>query len=192
MKPFITVFSGKNVNPLDLRPEDVNPLDIAHALSNVNRFTGHARRPISVGQHSVYVSRLVTGTGFELQGLLHDASEAYLGDVSKWLKQTDEMAKYREVEERVQRVIFKRFGCDPEQAECVTAADKLMVRYEGKQAFGWWWKVGHPDYPEGITIEETTRIGEWNAWYWVRARGEWIDRFNYLTGSNVCILYSAT
>src|SRR5580765_2644929 len=86
MKPLILTFSGKHVNPLNLRPEDIDIVDIAHALACCNRFAGHCRRPINVAQHSVYVSRLCDDTGFERQALLHDASEAYLGDITKWLK----------------------------------------------------------------------------------------------------------
>src|ERR1051325_8384123 len=98
MTPFITTFTGRKVNPLDIRPEDVDIRDIAHHLALLNRFVGASKRPISIAQHSIYVYKLLIGTGWEKEGLFHDAPEAYLGDVSKWLKQTDTMRGYRHAE----------------------------------------------------------------------------------------------
>lgn len=65
--------------------------EIAHALAQINRFTGHCKRPYSVAEHSVLVSSIAAGEGAsisaQLAALLHDAHEAYTGDVSspaKW------------------------------------------------------------------------------------------------------------
>ena len=100
-------FSGKLVDLERFATSDVRLIDIAHSLSMLNRFTGHTTSPYSVAQHSVHVSTLVP-KGMELWGLLHDASEAYLGDVATPLKAM--LPCYREIEERVQRVIAKAFG----------------------------------------------------------------------------------
>ena len=136
MTSLMTTFSGLEINPLNLEGKDICIGDIAHALSCCNRFAGHARWPISVAQHSVAVSVLCEGTPYALQGLLHDASEAYIGDVTKWFKQTEEMRGYRGVEARAQAVIYDTFGCPRCQADIVAWADKLMVRYEYELAFG--------------------------------------------------------
>lgn len=65
--------------------------EIAHALAQINRFTGHCKRPYSVAEHSVLVAGIAASEGAstsaQLAALLHDAHEAYSGDVSspaKW------------------------------------------------------------------------------------------------------------
>lgn len=84
-------FAGHNLFDLD---PDANWLihEIAHSLAQINRFTGHASRPYSVAEHSLLVADLALGAGasasVQLAALLHDAHEAYAGDVStpvKWL-----------------------------------------------------------------------------------------------------------
>lgn len=99
-------FTGKVVDLADFTAGDVRLPDIAHALSIINRFTGHSKSPYSVAQHSVLVSRLVPKQ-HALWGLLHDASEAYLGDVASPLKAL--LPDYRELEAHVQREIAKKF-----------------------------------------------------------------------------------
>lgn len=87
---WIQTATGLRVNPLSMKPEDVDIADIAHALANLCRFTGHTREFYSVAQHSVLVSRLLERWGcdpwVQLWGLMHDAAEAYLGDVASPMK----------------------------------------------------------------------------------------------------------
>lgn len=65
--------------------------EIAHALAQITRFTGHAKRPYSVAEHSLLVAYIAAGEGAtpvqQLAALLHDAHEAYVGDLAspaKW------------------------------------------------------------------------------------------------------------
>lgn len=173
-KPVIRTYTGKLVNPLDLRPEDIDINDIAHALALCNRFAGHTKFPISVAQHSVYVSKLCPQ--HRLAALLHDASEAYLGDVTKWLKRSDSMAGYREAEDRAQSVICGVFGLPLELPHEVELADRLMVHYEGKQGFGNDFLIDHPNYPP-LTLTDTHRIGPWYAWSWRDAEYIFMETF---------------
>jgi hypothetical protein len=66
--------------------QDVDVYDIAHALAQANRFSGHAARPYSVAEHSLLVAHLLQRQGatpiVQLAGLLHDAHEAYTGDMA--------------------------------------------------------------------------------------------------------------
>lgn len=126
----ILTFTGRLVDPLRLEPEDISILDIAHSLSMQCRFTGHSRRFYSVAEHCVRVSNMVPER-FALWGLLHDATEAYLGDVSRPLKQTTTMARYREAEARASRAVALKFNLLPNEPHEVKAADWEACRQEG-------------------------------------------------------------
>jgi 5'-deoxynucleotidase YfbR-like HD superfamily hydrolase len=78
---WIQTRSGKKFYPLAPRPGSVDINDIAHALANLCRFTGHCDF-YSVAQHSVHVAKLVSPPA-RLLALLHDAAEAYMGDIAR-------------------------------------------------------------------------------------------------------------
>jgi hypothetical protein len=104
-----------------------NIRDIAHALSRICRFTGHTSRHYSVAQHSVMVSHIVPPK-FALQGLMHDGSEAYLGDVSSPLKRL--LPDYRRIEKRVEAALFSAFGLPDQLDESVKKADMILLATE--------------------------------------------------------------
>lgn len=137
---WIQTFTGRAFYPLDPRPEDINLLDIAHALSMQCRFTGHLRRFYSVAEHccrvSVMVKRLGGTTEEALWGLLHDASEAYLVDVARPVKHTPLMQGYRDAEAGVTKAICQRFGLPPEEPSAVKTADKVMLAIEARDLLG--------------------------------------------------------
>lgn len=54
--PWIQSYSGRQIHPLDLKPEQVVLIDVTHALSMAPRFAGHTCRPYCVGEHSIYVA----------------------------------------------------------------------------------------------------------------------------------------
>ncbi|MDO4254358.1 MAG: hypothetical protein Q4C81_04310 [Kocuria sp.] len=95
---WMQTYTGRRFYPLDSRPEDVDVVDVAHALSMQCRYNGHVRLFMSVAEHCVLVSRLVPSE-HALWGLLHDATEAYVGDMVRPLKL--HMPEYRAVEDRV-------------------------------------------------------------------------------------------
>ena len=104
----IRTFSGKMINPLNPDSSQINLKDIAHALSNICRFTGHVRRFYSVAQHCVLVSSNCYLDN-ALAGLLHDASEAYLCDIASPVKHQPEFTSYRIAETRLQNMIYKKY-----------------------------------------------------------------------------------
>lgn len=118
-------YSGERYWSLDPLPEEVHLIDIAQGLVNANRYRGQTKEPYNVLTHSVVVSRAVSllarERGFSeadakaigFQGLMHDATEAYLGDVARPLKRMPAMKEYCRVEKLWEDAIFKRFGIHP-------------------------------------------------------------------------------
>jgi hypothetical protein len=90
------------------RAADVSISDIAHALAYQARFNGHTQYFYSVAQHSIYVSWMSPER--ELEGLLHDSAEAYVGDLVSPLKHAVGMERFCEIENDILRVIGQRFG----------------------------------------------------------------------------------
>lgn len=110
-----TTFSGLGLSLLDPQPDQVDIHDIARALSQINRFNGNTRFPYSVGLHSLMAAEAGASIGhtaqFKLAALMHDAAEAYVGDVSTPVKELlgD---KFRDIERRVSEVIYRKYGVD--------------------------------------------------------------------------------
>lgn len=104
---WIGLAGGGRVDLLEPRPEQFAIEDIAIGLSRTPRFNGHTERFYSVAQHSLLASELVYPE-HALAALLHDASEAYMADVNRPLK--DLLLNYREIESRLMTAIAERFG----------------------------------------------------------------------------------
>ena len=185
MKPFLNTYTNRRVNPLDIVPGDVSVLDIAHSLALCNRFAGHTFRPISVAQHCVWVSRLCdNGTDYEIPmaALLHDASEAYLGDITKWLKGTPEMKPYRDAEERATRTVLSVFECeDGIDHSSIAFADKLMVCWEAEQGIEGFFKYLMPPGYEPVRNPYRSLLeSEWDFIHWGEAKEMFLARFSHL------------
>lgn len=131
----ILLASGYYVNPMALRPDDVRIEDIAHALGNQCRYSGHTREFYSIAEHSVRVCEILSAAGesrdVALYGLLHDAAEAYLVDLPRPLKHDSELsATYLDAEERCQRAVLCHFGVWMPEPAAVRAADLTMLATE--------------------------------------------------------------
>jgi 5'-deoxynucleotidase YfbR-like HD superfamily hydrolase len=83
--PGMSTYGGSFIDFLNPQVDSIKIEDIAHSLSLICRFNGHCDYFYSVAQHCVHVSYQLP-FGMELQGLLHDAPEAYVGDVVGPLK----------------------------------------------------------------------------------------------------------
>lgn len=109
---FVQTRTGKAFDLLEPTPAMVDEEDIAHALSMMCRFNGHTKRHYSVAEHCVNVSKLcyeAGGAEAGLVGLLHDAAEAYTGDLVQPLKRLLG-PKFRKVEDRIENAVWRRFG----------------------------------------------------------------------------------
>ena len=110
----IATYTGRLVDPFNLQPEDVCIEDIAHALANTCRFSGHTREFYSVAQHSVLVAQHCADED-KMAGLLHDAAEAYMGDVCSTIKRCTRLRinydtrTYIEMENKALAVILSKF-----------------------------------------------------------------------------------
>lgn len=82
----VQTFSGRIINLANVTSDDIDIEDIAHALHNINRFNGHTSKPYSVLSHSLCAAALMP-EGKKMEGLLHDAAEAYIGDIITPIKE---------------------------------------------------------------------------------------------------------
>jgi hypothetical protein len=130
--PCILTRSGQDFYFLDPSPEDIIIDDVAHALSLQCRFNGHCQDFYSVAEHSVWVSRYLERTygdkELALCGLLHDAAEAYLGDVVSPLKKL--LPEYVRIESNIERCIASRFGLVYPFPKEVYEADRAALAEE--------------------------------------------------------------
>lgn len=104
---FFFTASGIQFWPMDPRPEEIRIEDIAYSLANTCRWGAQCRPFYSVAQHSVVVSEECP-TGLALLGLMHDAAEAYIGDVKRPLKY--QLPDLLAIEDRLWVAIAERFG----------------------------------------------------------------------------------
>jgi len=109
---WVPTFSGGKVWPREPRAEEIRIEDIAHGLSMLCRYTGATRWFYSVAQHSVLVARACRPEN-KGWGLLHDAAEAYLGDVSAPIRAMFKYCEFDMAELRLLEVIGVKFGLEP-------------------------------------------------------------------------------
>ena len=109
--------TGLRFFPLDPRERDICIADIANGLAMTCRYAGQINIDLfySVAEHSVLIARYAHDTlrwppKACLAALLHDASEAYLGDLTRAAKAAAGLG-YRHVEAGVSRAIFSRYNC---------------------------------------------------------------------------------
>lgn len=127
METYIQTFHGHKIDFWNPDPDQFDIRDIAHALAVTPRFSGHTSRFYSVAAHSCMVSCL-SDEGYKLQGLMHDATEAYLTDMPTPFKRA--MPQYAEAEKRIWKAICAKFGLDEELHASVKRADRMCLMKE--------------------------------------------------------------
>lgn len=180
--PSIETMRGRRFYVLDPRPEEVFIGDIAHSVSQLCRFTGHTRTFYSVAQHCVLVSNLVE-PWLALDGLLHDASEAYINDLSRPLKialDTVAPGVMRGIEDKIHEAIAERFGTIFPHHPSVKEADNIALATERRDLMSsteeW---AGLPDPDPDVIVPSASGL----------AKLQFLRRFNELeTNATVALL----
>jgi hypothetical protein len=182
---WIQTHNVRRVWPFDVDPGELDHHDMAHALARVCRFTGHTVEPYSVAQHCCLMARqaIRRGHGVEvaLAALIHDASEAYLGDVSKYVKERlfvdtgpdpvnggSVLERFVTVEDRLLAEIFRWAGI-PGQfplPEAVKSLDREALETEVRDCLA----GRHTDWPQRA-VPWPDRIVCWGH---ERAEAEWL------------------
>ncbi|MEV8879229.1 hypothetical protein [Mesorhizobium ciceri] len=127
--PTITLASGRVFDFLDPHRSDFTIDDVAHGLAHICRYAGQCRDFYSVAEHSLLVSDVTAEYPYE--ALLHDAAEAFIGDVTRPLKQL--LPEYKAIEANVEDAIAKRFGLSSGYRDAVKVADLSVLAAEQAQ-----------------------------------------------------------
>lgn len=160
-KCWFRTFTGKVIDPENLKPEDIDPIDIARSLSLQCRYGGQIMRFFSVAEHSLNVmrhaqkyylaySRSINSTHIGLAALLHDASEAYMCDIPTPFKKL--LPQYYDLESKVMKIIHQRFNInlDPYEKNVIENCDKEALNYEMPTLFNYPQELFSPFYPEEL------------------------------------------
>lgn len=158
----IETYSGTAVDVINLTPEMVNITDIGRSLSNICRYNGHIPSFYSVAEHSVRCGwwvRIEGGSILEQKAaLMHDAAEAYVGDMVRPLKRHAVGKTHQELEDAVTKVIAEKFGLPYPLPDICHEADKAT----------YYWEV------------ENIRSGRRKGWSPDDSYSSFMARFNFL------------
>lgn len=177
---WMQTYTNRKYWPADPRPEDVFLSDIAKALSNTCRFTGHVETFYSVAQHSVHVSELcedIGGLKLAQAGLLHDAPEAYIGDWSRPLKDSlpesvlEELSRLNDLNMIAILNAFDSLNLWPLDSRVHVADEEILLAEKRDLKHGLKWPASKSALPW------VTKIVPWSA---ARAEKEFTFRFNEL------------
>lgn len=137
----ITTYTKKRFDPIFPEEELIDILDIAHSLSLLCRANGHFPEFYSVGEHCVNCAQEAKARGYskrvQLACLLHDASEAYLSDVTRPVKSA--LPEYKKIEKNLESVIYKKWlgaTLNEEEYSLMREVDDVLLYHEMLTYFG--------------------------------------------------------
>ena len=122
----IKTFTGQYLNIKDPKLENLRIRDIIQGLMHQPRWMGQTRTTMSVLTHSVLVAMVTRGDKWE--AFMHDASEAYLGDIAKPIK--DELPDYQKLERKLMHVISEKYGFNYPIGNFTHNADRFLLELE--------------------------------------------------------------
>lgn len=171
---WIALLSGAQFNYNTPETSEVTIDDLASALSNICRFSGHLPRFYSVAQHLVNTSRIVPSE-FAFDALMHDTAEAFTNDLPTPLKWA--LPIFKELEVKIEKAMSARFGFTYPYPKEVKQADTEMLILEKlfvKEDNSVW-----PNY-EGIVVDHLTDKVDLASWQPRRAKREFLERYQEL------------
>jgi 5'-deoxynucleotidase YfbR-like HD superfamily hydrolase len=169
----IRTYSGLYFDFANIESNIILIEDIVQGLSHIGRFVGHTETLYTVAQHSVLASYIVPEEE-AFAALMHDASEAYTGDLNKPLKEL--LPEFKVIESKIEAHIFKTFGLPSELSDSVKYADRVMLATEQRDIMNaqddrWVFTAGVSPMEKRIKVVDS-----------VTARKMFMDRFNELRG----------
>lgn len=148
--PWSQTYTGKRFYLLSPSEEDFSLTDIAHSLSMQCRYNGHTAYFYSVAEHSLLLARYVAGLGLppgdQMEALMHDAAEAYTGDLTRPTK--DCIPHFHDVEAAVDAVLRRRFGLQDYRPDWLYDLDQRIVVDEKRHLM-----AGNLDWPGFAYLE---------------------------------------
>jgi hypothetical protein len=194
MSSAIETLNGHFVDPLAMDVLDLRIGDIAHSLSQQCRFNGYTSRHYSVAEHSVIVSMIVeraaiaagmdtaTVKTLALQGLMHDATEAYLCDIPRPIKR--HLTNYEEIEADLWQVICGKFNLPMEMHPLTLEADMRICTTEKLTLIGPdgmdnpSWAATFANYPPYQGVDNLVMVKGLQPVYW---KYRFLEEFERLT-----------
>jgi len=166
---------GNFIKPFHPTCKNIDLEVVAIALTRIKRFFGQTK--LSVAQHSVNMARVFMYLGndeYAKQALLHEVSEAFMGDLASPLKQAFPL--FKEIEESLIKKTFKCYGLNYPMAQDVHTLDKQIMIYEAathmpKEEF--WLSLPHKELVDK-EIFTSTQIVDLKAWSEDKAYDEFI------------------
>lgn len=178
---WISLLSGARFNYNKPEESDVTLEDIASALSNVCRFSGHLPRFYSVAQHLVNTSRIVKPE-LAFTALMHDTAEAFTNDLPTPLKWA--LPIFKELEGKIEAAMGKRFGFEFPYPPEIKEADTIMLmleKYYVKECNDHW-----PMYEKYTKrhVAPYRKLVDLDSWQPRRAKREFLERYEELRNGN--------
>lgn len=178
--------TGRALDLTQPHPDDLSVLDIAHHLAQTPRYNGAALRPVSVAEHSLLVAEImerqhgVRSPSVLLAGLMHDAHEAYIGDITTPVKQLLG-GEWAALERRIQVAVLRRWhllAAYTASTDLIRHADLVALSTERSQVMpqgGPEWPVLHSHPPiDWYSFRDRAQLS-WEDW-----RDLFVERFGEL------------
>jgi hypothetical protein len=173
---FIQRYTGYKFDLIDATVDDIKIADIAHSLACSNRFYGHTFAPYSIAQHSIICADIAKQRGVDQMSLLlHDATEAYVGDVAKHIKEFlgD---RYANLENRIARIIADKYSTCWQLTPSMKQIDYDVLETEFRDL------MRRGKFPDRPVYGKAIKDLHIQVWPWHYAEDQFLNRFHTLGG----------